>query len=682
MITSAPTSRIAALQRVSYTLNDELYARYAERDADRVSDLLQVLMRGGDELFDDRSGTALLNALSSLEAFGRQQVDMADAAPIGVTALELESDYEIAELDNVAQTLTSASSREGVRALALRATHGWSWDEISADTGLSVRSAKARARNAGKAIAAGTTGRTKLVGCNDGDSALAKAIFGDYNETSEKECELVEDFLEHQVACNACHELYVTLVRACHVAAALLPPLAPGVGARQALAYDDDEPAEAPVFAVAAPVDTPVAELEPLPSTPEPEAAADDEVLPEPAPEPAEDEPAFVDIPPAEIAEPAVREDLEYFDPVYAAVYDVAEAAAPLERPIAEEPEPDAYVEEYEPPAPVAEDIAPETAQPEEASPVFFDQDSESEQLPAPAFAFSITEAAAAARELIPGADDEPAAPEPVAEAVDAHLHDAALAALAAEALAEPALTEDPYESWAAEQDDREVTLARATTAAAAPPVEIEPEVVPTADVIEIGPPSDEPAAPDFDPIRRPLGVGGASAAFAAAGLREATSVPEVPILKNLPPLPDEYVQRFSEEAPRGDSFADRDDFEDYDDADERRFERRAIAAFAAACLLFFLGFLGIGTFVPESPDRPVAQAPTPATGKPAAEKKTKVKKARKKARRHKKHVQRPAQTYVPQQTQPVVQSQPAPAPKASSGVDDGSAEFLPEERG
>lgn len=666
MITSAPTSRIAALQRASYSLNDELYARYAERDADRVSDLLQVLMRGGDELFEDGTGAALFNALRSLESFGRQQVDMADAPPIGTAALELDSEYSVAELDNVAETLTGASSREGVRALALRATHGWSWDEISADTGLSVRSAKARARNAGKAIAAGATGRTKLVGCGETDSALAKAIFGDYNETSEKECQLVDEFLEHQTHCGPCHELYVTLVRACHIAAALLPPLAPQVGTRQNLAAKDDAPG---------------AEFPPDPVEPVLPVAFDEATepdLPTASPEPpSQDISDFEDLRgPAEDIEP-------YYDPVFAAVYESTLDAAPTPSAAPEDEEPAPEYEALDEPEHVEAQpaaVAAIAAGEDAAAPVFFDQDSESEQDAAPDFAFSIAAAAVAARDLIPGSDDDTQDEEPAAAAPcnDARDHDASIAALAAEAETEPALTEAPYESWAADREEREISLARATAAAA--PAEPAP-AEPVAEVVSIEPTEEIESEEEIDSTPRPNGVKGVGVATAVVGLREAKPAPEVPILAKLPPLPPEYVNRYSGEGGEPAESLEDAMLAEFD-AKERRFERRAIAVFAAALLLFFAGFLGIGSLGPGSKDKPVAQAPTPATGKPASDKKTK--KPHKKARRrHKKHAQRPAPVYVPQQTTPVVQSQPAPAPKASSGgVDDGSAEFLPEERG
>lgn len=219
-------NRIAALQQFSSLRAADLYVRYGHEDAARVEDLLHVLLRTGEDVVKDKSGEAILVAIDALDALGRDLPDTSDKPLISHVALTLESVYSADELARIATAILAAPSREGVRAVALRTVYGRSWPEIADDLGLSARSVKARARNAANAIAASVTGRTALTGCGANPSELPKVIFGLYDDDKTRDCAAVEVGVNHVGECDACNELYISLVRACEVIGALMPPLA------------------------------------------------------------------------------------------------------------------------------------------------------------------------------------------------------------------------------------------------------------------------------------------------------------------------------------------------------------------------------------------------------------------------------------------------------------------------
>ncbi len=218
------TEQLTALQQFSYLYESELFSRYGTNDRDRTNDLMQVLLRAGQDVFGQKSPDAILSALDALEAFGYREASLDDDAPVALTATALDSDYETAELEALRKAVQATSCREGQRALMLRAVLGLSWEEIAKDTGLSVRAARSHARKAAETL----TDQLlvgKLAGCGTFDKALPKAIFGLYNDADQRECLEVEGINAHVEHCAICAEPYVQMIRACTIAAAVLPPL-------------------------------------------------------------------------------------------------------------------------------------------------------------------------------------------------------------------------------------------------------------------------------------------------------------------------------------------------------------------------------------------------------------------------------------------------------------------------
>ncbi|MBJ7457564.1 MAG: hypothetical protein JHD02_00100 [Thermoleophilaceae bacterium] len=694
---------VTAMQRFSLAGELELFEKYGTDDRRRTIDLFQLLARAGDDVLGDGDKETLLPALEALSAIGYKREDLEDGV-VPVREVGLEDYYTGTELEIFARAMHFSKDRIGDRALVMRAVYGLRWAEIAADSDVTINKARSAAKAAAGVLVRGYYA-SALTGCGETDAVLPRIIFGLYGDKDKKISADVERFMAHEDSCDACASVRTHLSRALTLMAAVIPP-------RDLTAEQSAEIMRGRSLGLAVAADFERhtgAEVE-YP----PEAAA----ASEPVTEVIEAQPAFAPEENFDVArERELRElvtaeaeaadwpgeefllddaQLEEVESVSAAAILASEEAAELEAAPAAvatvgAPEPVAT----EAPAPVSTSLGfvdPGPAPPIDLAAIeeeemLDDNDEDGDDLdlyasmailedvidptivvPALIRNDELDESAPAAGEVFDWAgevaleEERPTAEEP-------ELAQAAEVEQIPVASADPEVVVAEQETDSPAEADSESELSISERAQA---IDFAERAVPVALVLDLATEDDAeligsvppPIVVEEEPEKQGAPMSVLEVAPAAGAATYLT--------KSAPASEERDIARWVD--------ADEDDDFDYVERDEQKDSRKKIAGVLIAAVAALLLLVGITFDGGGGGDPQVAAAPSaPAAAKPKP-KKHKRKKHHKKQAKGAQPAPQPTTTYVPA----AAPSNPEPAPSSSgsSGVDDGSSEFLPEERG
>ncbi len=693
-----PVENVAALAQLALESEAELFTRYGTDDRRRAIDLFQVLARAGDDVLQSKE--RVLAALGALSSMGYQYVPL-DDGPVPLHPAKLTDPVGLSELEVVRSILLDMPDRIGERGLILRAVTGRSWAEIEEDTGVSVRELRKKTKKAADLFVARLIG-AKLTGCGETDRVMPKMIFGFVTDKpGPKVREELNGFMEHLDTCESCKETYVLMQRSLMIASVAIAPRDLGPVATNAQDEVPGDVGHAPESSVngaliprtpgrAGSIPPPRIEVVPVADEPDVDALAAEYAIEDltVTDEDAErqlalmDQEAAEDVPLAELSSgaEAPAQDIEagtpieepgswFADPV-AAVFMPEGASEDVEVPAALfEPEGDdeRAVEEE------AEREVPQAG----GEPVF-DQDAE-----------------------VPSSDAEAvsraAVPAPTSDEIDQLLAEREVPDALVETLAE---IEDesrpvalPHDAEVEEVSSEEVSSEEVSSEAA----QLDSQGEQAEDVEEASTEQVVSTEQEASTERRlPMGVieaTGAAAPVAVLSARNARSSvapPSEPAVSESNASDDEAesADAAGEEpvidlAERRAARSEAHDLGPDEWTDDEKKQRKRYLAIAAVVFLL-MGVLAVALGPDGGGDQNLAKTPPVAAPAKAEKEKKPAKKAKKKKRQKRAKVQSAPQPAVVA-PQPV--PQPAPAPQSSpapsdQGVGDGSAEFLPEERG